>query len=77
MVTEDGQCARESSRGLSNKFVNLGERRPLVWIIQINVFLSSLESLLICIIHGLRKGGSHKSLKVKTFDQCPLVCVLG
>lgn len=48
-----------------------------MWIIQINVFLSSLESLLICVIRGLNKEGSHKSLKVKTFDQCPLVCIVG
>lgn len=48
-----------------------------MWIIQINVSLSSLESLLVCVIHGLNKGGSHKSLKVKTFDQRPLVCVVG
>lgn len=34
--------------------------------IQINVLLSSLESPLICVIHGLNEGGSNKIPKVKT-----------
>lgn len=45
-----------------------------MWIIQIDVLLSSLESSLVCVIHGLNEGGSHKSLKVRTCDQCPRVC---
>lgn len=48
-----------------------------MWIIQINVLLSSLDSPFVYVIHGLNERGSHKSLKISTFDQCPLVCIVG
>lgn len=49
-----------------------------MWIIQISVLLSSLESSLVCVIHVLNEGGSHESLKVRACDRrCPPVCIVG